>query len=94
MVVCIGISLLFVAERFLLRYTSFCLFIHWRTFGLFSCLSTMNNADMSIHVYVFCIHVPSFFLILNLGVELQGHMIISLTFILSDGIFFLLILHS
>ena len=55
----------------------------------------MNNAEyMSIHVYVFCIHVPSFFLILNLGVELQGHMIISLTFILSDGIFFLLILHS
>ena len=54
----------------------------------------MNNADMSIHVYVFCIHVSSFFLILNLGVEFQDHMIVSLTFILSDDIFFLLILHS
>ena len=38
--------------------------------------------------------MSSFFVILNLVVELQGHMTASLTFILSDDIFFLLILHS
>ena len=50
-------------------------FISWWTFGLFLFLATVNNAAVNICFQVFCAHMFSFLLGINLGMELLGHMV-------------------